>query len=131
MDDDDGWQLLPKPPKRVKKTCFEKCIFCQMNNDVLRTAKPSSIEKVIFALELRQDEISQRLSPDDLRCTVGKKFCGTHRAMRPTPVSKTYDTVKRSLQVVLFNQNVDNDANRLIGQSPFSVRMRHGKGTEN
>ena len=73
MDDDDGWQLLPKPPKRVKKTCFEKCIFCQMNNDVLRTAKPSSIEKVIFALELRQDEISQRLSPDDLRCTVGKK----------------------------------------------------------
>ena len=35
-----------------------------------------------------------------------KKFCSTHRAMRPTPVSKTYDTVKRSLQVVLFNQNV-------------------------
>ena len=49
------------------------CLFCQMNNDVLRTAKPSSIEKVISALELRQHEISQRLSPDDLRYTEGKK----------------------------------------------------------
>ncbi|CAB4034375.1 Hypothetical predicted protein [Paramuricea clavata] len=28
--DDDGWQLLPKPAKRLKKlTCFDKCIFCQ------------------------------------------------------------------------------------------------------
>ena len=72
MDDDDGWQLLPKPPKRLKKTCFERCSFCQTSNDVLRTAKPSSIEKVISALKIRQDEVSQRLSPNDLQGTEEK-----------------------------------------------------------
>lgn len=72
MDNDDGWQLLPKPPKRLKTTCFDKCIFCQASNDVLRVAKLSSIEKVISALEVRQDEVSQRLSPNDLRNVEGK-----------------------------------------------------------
>jgi len=74
MDDEYGWQLLPKPPKRLKTTttCFDKCIFCQTSNDVLRVAKPPSIEKVITAIGIRQDELSQRLSPNDLRDVDGK-----------------------------------------------------------
>ena len=66
MDDEDGWQLFEKPPKRLKTTCFSNCIFCQKSNDVLRVAQPSSIEKVISALNIRQDELSQRLSSNDL-----------------------------------------------------------------
>lgn len=66
MGEEDGWQLLEKPPKRLKTTCFSKCIFCQKSNDVLRVAQPSSIEKVISALNIRQDELSQRLSSTDL-----------------------------------------------------------------
>ena len=66
MDDEDGWQLLEKPPKRLKTTRFSKCIFCQKSDDVLRVAQPSSIEKVISALNIWQDELSQRLSSIDL-----------------------------------------------------------------
>ena len=66
MDDEDGWQLLEKPPKRLKTTCFSKCIFCQKSNNVLRVAQPSSIEKLISAVNIRQDELSQRLSSIDL-----------------------------------------------------------------
>ena len=73
MDDDDGWQFLPEPPKRRKTTSLDKCIFCQTNNDVnLRMAKLSSIEKVKAALEVRQDEVSKRLSPSDLCLIEGK-----------------------------------------------------------
>lgn len=68
MDDDDGWDLL-LPRKRIKTTSFEKCIFCQTSNN-LRHAQPSSIEKLILAFEVRQDEIAQRLSSDDLRHTL-------------------------------------------------------------
>ena len=57
--DDNGWQLLPKPAKRLKKlTCFDKCIFCQTGNANLRVAKPSSLEKVVSAPKQRQDEVS-------------------------------------------------------------------------
>ncbi|CAB4025743.1 Hypothetical predicted protein, partial [Paramuricea clavata] len=71
--DDDGWQLLPKPAKRLKKlTCFDKCIFCQTGNANLRVAKPSSLEKVVSALKQRQDEVSQRLTPNDLCHVEGK-----------------------------------------------------------
>ena len=66
MDEENGWQLLEKPPKRLKTTCFSKCIFCQKSIDILRVAQPSSIEKVISALNIRQDELSQRLSSIDL-----------------------------------------------------------------
>ncbi|CAB4003576.1 Hypothetical predicted protein [Paramuricea clavata] len=71
--DDDGWQLLPKPAKRLKKlTCFDKCIFCPTGNANLRVAEPSSLEKVVSALKQRQDEVSQRLTPNDL-CHVEEK----------------------------------------------------------
>ncbi|CAB4005386.1 Hypothetical predicted protein [Paramuricea clavata] len=72
--DDDGWQLLPKPAKRLKKlTCFDKCIFCQTGNANLRVAEPSSLEKVVSALKQRQDEVSQRLTPNDLCHVEGKR----------------------------------------------------------
>lgn len=66
MDGEDGRQLLEKPPKRLKTTCFSKCIFCQKSDDVLHVAQPSSIEQVISALNIRQDELPQRLSSTDL-----------------------------------------------------------------
>lgn len=72
MEEKDGWQLFPMPAKRAKKTSFDKCIFCQSSSDVLRSGKLSSIQKVISALEVRQDEISHRLSADDLRNVAGK-----------------------------------------------------------
>ena len=58
MDNDDGWQLFPKPAKRPRKlTCFNKCIFCLKDNINLCVAKPSSLEKVISVLKQRQDEV--------------------------------------------------------------------------
>lgn len=132
MDDDDGWQLLPKPPKRLKKTCFERCSFCQTSNDVLRTAKPSSIEKVISALKIRQDEVSQRLSPNDLQGTEEKAILW-HSSCYEAYTSKQnlrYLHVKRNLQVVLLNHKLEDIAYRLIGRSAFFARMQHGKRTE-
>ena len=88
MDDDDGWQFLPEPPKRRKTTSFDKCIFCQTNNDVnLRMAKLSSIEKVKAALEVRQDEVSKRLSPSDL-CLIEGKVILWHSSCYETYTSK-------------------------------------------
>jgi len=74
MDDEDGWQLLEKPPKRLKTTCFSKCIFCQKSKNVLRVAQPLSIDKVISALNIRQGELSQRLSSIDLHHMNGNDF---------------------------------------------------------
>ena len=56
-------QLLPV--KRQKLTNFHKCIICQMDsNETLRKARDTSIQTLVAALELRRDEVYERLKSD-------------------------------------------------------------------
>ena len=117
------WQLLAKPAKRLKTTCFDKCIFCQTSDDVLRTAKLSSIEKVISAFEVRQDEVSQRLSADDLRhtCMEGNDI------MWHSSCYETY-TSKQNLRYY-SSQSIDVQADAREQRTSFdwSARMQPEK----
>ncbi len=57
--------LLPPLPKRQRSTCFTKCIICQSDSrENLRKGKQSSVKKFISKLEIRQDDVYQRLSPN-------------------------------------------------------------------
>ena len=100
MEEKDGWQLFPMPAKREKKTSFDKRIFCQRSSDFLRSGKLSSIQEVISALEVRQDEISHRLSADDLRNVAGKIFCGIDRVTKHIPANRIYGIMEYHPQVM-------------------------------
>ena len=53
---------LPPPAKRRRFTVYTKCIFFQLDsNEILRKAKLSSYDTLRKALDLRKDEISDRL----------------------------------------------------------------------
>ena len=61
--DNVGITILP-PEKKRRITSFVKCVICQADkNDVLRKGKESSVETLISALSLRQDEVYERLYP--------------------------------------------------------------------
>ncbi|XP_028412609.1 uncharacterized protein LOC114535509 [Dendronephthya gigantea] len=64
MEVDDGVHLLPA--KRKKFTNFKQCVICQKSNkhDCLRKAQDSSIEKFIFAANIRKDDCFDRLQMD-------------------------------------------------------------------
>lgn len=56
---------LPPPAKRRRFTIYTKCLFCQVDrNEILRKAKLSSYDTLRKALDLRKDEISDRLNEE-------------------------------------------------------------------
>ena len=56
---------LPPPAKRRRFTVYTKCLFCQVDrNETLRKAKLSSYDTLRRALDLRKDEISDRLNEE-------------------------------------------------------------------
>lgn len=66
---DDGIEglqfLLPPLPKRRRSTCFDKCIICQSDSkENLRKGKQSSVKNFISKLQIRQDDVYERLSPN-------------------------------------------------------------------
>ena len=64
-DEEDACYLLPRPAKRKKGSNFDQCIICQeVNKKVVRNAQASSIDKLIYAMEVRQDDVYHRLSSD-------------------------------------------------------------------
>lgn len=105
------WQLLPKPPKIAKTTCYDRCIFCQTKNDVFRKAKPSSVEKVISVLEVRQDEVSQSISSEDLLRREGDVFW--HSLCHETYTSK------QNLQYHSVQSSSDIEDQRRKRDTPF------------
>jgi len=61
---DDIALYVPLPPKRRCTIAFSKCIICQADSkDKLRNGKHSSIVNLISKLEIRQDDVYERLSP--------------------------------------------------------------------
>ena len=53
---------LPPQPKRRRLTTYTKCLICQVDREeVLRKAKLSSIDTLQRALDLRKDEVYDRL----------------------------------------------------------------------
>lgn len=111
-EDRECWQLLPKPPKIAKTTCYDRCIFCQTKNDVLRKAKPSSVEKVISALEVRQDEVSQRISSEDRLHREGD-------VLWHSSCFETY-TSKQNLQYQTVQSSSDIEVQRRKRDTPFT-----------
>ena len=70
---------IPLPEKR-RRFSFAKCIICQVDKpDVLRKAKASSIAVFVRSLQLRKDEVYDRLSEEISNC-VTVKWCGIHHA---------------------------------------------------
>ena len=67
-ESDDSHLLFPPMPKKRRMssaTSFAKCIICQSDsNDDLRKAKESSISNLISKLQIRQDEVYERLKTD-------------------------------------------------------------------
>ena len=66
---DDGIEglqfLLPPLPKRRRSTCFDNCIICQSDSkENLRKGKQSSVKNFISKLQIRQDDVYERLSPN-------------------------------------------------------------------
>ena len=56
---------IPLPEKRRSFLSFAKCIICQVDKpDVLRKAKASSIAVFVRSLQLRKDEVYDRLSEE-------------------------------------------------------------------
>lgn len=56
---------LPPPPKRPTFTIYTKCLFCQVDrNEILRKAKFSSYDTLRKALDLRKEEVSDRLNEE-------------------------------------------------------------------
>ena len=56
---------IPLPEKRRRFLSFAKCIICQVDKpDVLRKAKASSIAVFVRSLQLRKDEVYDRLSEE-------------------------------------------------------------------
>ena len=83
---------IPLPEKRRRFLSFAKCIICQVDKpDVLRKAKASSIAVFVRSLQLRKDEVYDRLSEEisNLCHCVTVKWCGIHHATLLIPVSTT------------------------------------------
>lgn len=56
---------MPPLPKRRRSTCFTKCIICQSDSrENLRKGKQCSVKIFISKLQIRQDDVFQRLSPN-------------------------------------------------------------------
>lgn len=57
---------LPPEPKKKRVNCFAKCVICQIDrkNETLRKAKESSVQTLIRAINLRKDEVYNRLRAD-------------------------------------------------------------------
>ena len=66
MDDHEGTcDILLKPAKRKKISDFDLCIICQDSDDKpVRKAQVSSIQNFLSAMELRRDDVFDRLEPD-------------------------------------------------------------------
>ena len=65
IPDDDEFCMSLLPSKKKKPTNFEKCIICQKDSkETLRKGKDVSIKTLVSALEIRQDDVYQRLKPD-------------------------------------------------------------------
>ena len=61
----EGLQFLPPLPKRRRSTCFDNCIICQSDSkENLRKGKQSSVKNFISKLQVRQDDVYERLSPN-------------------------------------------------------------------
>ena len=59
--------ILPLPPRpnRQRVTTYTKCLFCQVDsNEILRKANFSSYATLRKALDLRKDEISDRVNEE-------------------------------------------------------------------
>ena len=65
MDDHEGTcYILLKPAKRRKSSNFNLCIICQGSDDEpVRKAQVSSIKNFLSAMELRRDDVFDRLEP--------------------------------------------------------------------
>ena len=56
---------LPPPAKRRRLTIYTKRLFCQVDsNEILRKTKVSSYDTLRKALDVRKDEISDRLNEE-------------------------------------------------------------------
>ena len=77
MDDREGMcDILLKPAKRKKSSDFDLCIICQDSTDEsLRKAQVSSIQNFLSAMELRRDDVFDRLEPDSATLTDGQIVC--------------------------------------------------------
>ena len=66
MDDqEDTRDLLLRPAKRTKSSDFDHCIICQVSDGKpVRKAQVSSIQNFLGAMEVRRDEVFDRLTPD-------------------------------------------------------------------
>ena len=66
MDDHEGTcVILLKPAKRKKISDFDLCIICQDSDDKpVRKAQVTSIQNFLSAMELRRDDVFDRLEPD-------------------------------------------------------------------
>ena len=66
MDDHEGTcDILLKPAKRKKSSDFDLCIICQDSDDKpARKAQVSLIQNFLSAMELRRDDVFDRLEPD-------------------------------------------------------------------
>lgn len=61
--DDESTILLP--PKKKRHSNFEQCVICQNSTgQPLRKAKETSLQKLIAALKMREDDVFERLKPD-------------------------------------------------------------------
>ena len=62
----EGLQFLLLPlPKRRRSRCFDNCIICQSDSkENLRKGKQSSVKNFISKLQIRQDDVYERLSPN-------------------------------------------------------------------
>ena len=71
MDDGEGMcDILLKPAKRKKSSDFDLCIICQDSADEsVRKAQVSSIQNFLSAMELRRDEVFDRLEPNSATLT--------------------------------------------------------------
>ena len=86
QDNPSGFSIT-FPPKQRK---LVKCIICQVDKDkILRKGKESSIDTFNRALNLRKDEVYDRLHKD-VPNFLNQDVFGIPRAIRPTPVNTTY-----------------------------------------
>ena len=97
------------PIKRPKLDVTAKCVICeQVGAEALRRGK--TVATLVSALQQRRNDVYRRLS-GDLEILANKKYFGTPRVIRATPVSKTF-VMLQPLTILLMRFQTNEDQKR-------------------
>ena len=107
---------------------YTKCVICQADDreEILRKAKGSYIDTLISALDLRKDEVYDRLH-DELPNLINRDVFCIPLATLPTLVYKTYAMLQPSIHDSQVESGPANEETRRVSRSSAGVSIDWSK----